>query len=153
MSFKLPSAISIISIMAPNFKHIIRAIQNDAQMIEWLASGNKFQFLQHIRQATLTNIDGVSFVDDDALLRGIVTGCKSSTFSGKVQAAAHSYSKKNKALQSSQMRFITETGVNLAPSDRDKILETIPTYAIHSLPSSFPPLNHIVTESTDIYNC
>ena len=149
MSFKLP--MPIIN-MAPNFKQIIRAIQNDAQAIERLAAGDKCQFLQHIRQATLANIDGISFVADDALIRGIVTGCKSPTFSGEVQAAAQSYSKKYKALRSSRLRFITETGVNLAPSDRDKLLEAIPTYVVHPLPSSFPPLKHIVAESTEIYN-
>lgn len=138
--------------MALKFKTIINLLKKDLQGLDILATGNKEHFLDHIRHITCSNIEGLDFLPNNSLFRGIMSACSGKKIPRFMKDAAESYRHATDNCRSARLQFIFESRLHLHPSLRDAFLAKIPKYIVSPLPVPYPPLGHHISESPEIHN-
>lgn len=136
--------------MAPKIKAIIKLLKNDIEAFDILATGNKNQFIDHIRHTTCSGIEGLDSLPDDSLLCGIISACSAEKIPHFMKEAAQSYRHVTRNRRSARLEFISESRLHLHPSLRDAFLAKIPRHIVKALPAPYPPLGHHISESLEI---
>lgn len=136
--------------MPPILEIAFRLLQDDSQAYHILGTGNKKQFLDHIRCITCAGVKGLDLLPDDCIFRGITARCAGPNSPDALKTAAASYKKSARVPRTIKSQFVSDARLNLHPSLRDAFLEKIPTHIVTALPTPYPPLKHHISESPEI---
>jgi hypothetical protein len=132
-----------------NHPALLGALAQDKCALLALASGDKAQVLNRIRY----HYPGEPSNDEQLFRKALTWICEpqpSTPCPDNVAIAAKSWKNHQKAARISKRHFISESGLNMPPTDRNALLDSLPIIPVEALSDPYPPYKELIAETPTI---